>query len=106
MGSDSPERARRTALEMAEMAALTSAAIPGGASASSAEAAAATEPDGEGAAATCVVCLDAVASHIFVPCGHVCVCKRCGESVMEAPSPTCCYCGQGASLCMRTFMLG
>ena len=53
-----------------------------------------------------MVCLDAVASYIFVPCGHVCVCQRCGESVMEAPSPTCCYCGQGASVCVRTFMVG
>jgi len=32
----------------------------------------------------CVVCLDAEASHAFVPCGHHCVCGGCGEEMMRA----------------------
>lgn len=35
----------------------------------------------------CVVCLDGTRSHIFVPCGHLCLCSTCaaGEAVRECP---------------------
>merc|ERR1719272_963654 len=41
------------------------------------------------AAGECVVCLDANATHIVVPCGHQALCRNCAEryfKVMPAPS--------------------
>jgi centrosomal protein CEP164 len=40
------------------------------------------------AAGECVVCLDAAASHIVVPCGHQALCRRCADRYfMPMPSP-------------------
>ena len=35
--------------------------------------------------------MDAVNTHIFNPCGHKCVCKRCALTIMQttAKCPTC-----------------
>ena len=33
----------------------------------------------------CIVCWDAPATHIFVPCGHQCVCERCGAKLERCP---------------------
>ena len=33
----------------------------------------------------CVVCLVEPADHVLLPCGHVCVCKRCAASVTTCP---------------------
>ena len=30
----------------------------------------------------CVVCLDSAKTHLFVPCGHQCVCAGCAASIM------------------------
>ena len=32
---------------------------------------------------TCVVCLDSMADHIVVPCGHVCLCLPCSAKVRQ-----------------------
>ena len=40
----------------------------------------------------CVVCMDSPCTHIFIPCGHKCVCGTCGELVfadMDKRCPTC-----------------
>ena len=38
----------------------------------------------------CVVCMNAERTHAFVPCGHRCVCKKCG--VDERSFDTCPLC--------------
>ena len=30
----------------------------------------------------CVVCMDSKKSHALVPCGHMCVCKKCAETIL------------------------
>ena len=30
----------------------------------------------------CVICLDASRTHVFVPCGHVCVCDACSQNTV------------------------
>ena len=47
----------------------------------------------------CVVCLDAAKTHIFVPCGHLCVCESCTTSL----NLKCPICRATASLVMRTY---
>ena len=32
----------------------------------------------------CVLCLDAVRTHLFVPCGHLAVCEACSERIQDA----------------------
>eukprot|EP00939_MAST-03C_sp_MAST-3C-sp1_P002820 g2820.t1 len=34
----------------------------------------------------CVVCMDDVASHAFIPCGHLCVCASCAEDISPTSS--------------------
>lgn len=31
----------------------------------------------------CVVCLSKEKEYVFVPCGHMCVCKGCGEKILQ-----------------------
>ena len=33
-------------------------------------------------ASLCAVCLDAAITHVFVPCGHSCVCHSCADAIM------------------------
>ena len=39
----------------------------------------------------CDVCFDAEKTHIFIPCGHFCVCEGCATAVMavNAQCPVC-----------------
>jgi hypothetical protein len=39
--------------------------------------------------ALCVVRLDDEKTHAFVPCGHRCVCGRCGEAITDKKCPVC-----------------
>ena len=43
-------------------------------------------------------------THMFYPCGHLCVCAECGELVMDAPSPACVLCRQTARECMQVYI--
>lgn len=52
----------------------------------------------EPTASECVVCLDAPASHAFVPCGHQCVCQSCASLLVECPK-----CRATAVLCIRVY---
>ncbi|MBL6833635.1 MAG: RING-HC finger protein [Candidatus Actinomarina sp.] len=31
----------------------------------------------------CVICMNSPKTHAFIPCGHRCVCKKCGESCID-----------------------
>ena len=36
---------------------------------------------------TCVICLDAPRTHVFIPCGHVCTCRSCSNALIgQTPS--------------------
>ena len=32
----------------------------------------------------CLICLDAVKDTIVMPCGHLCICKECGQGLVKA----------------------
>ena len=55
----------------------------------------------------CVVCLTKPATHVFVPCGHMCVCRRCGDMVMiqdaRIGSHRCPLCREPASTHVRVY---
>ena len=51
----------------------------------------------------CVVCMDKKRTHIFLPCGHRCVCAGCSFLVMRAAQPLCPYCRAPASSSVQTF---
>ena len=40
----------------------------------------------------CVVCMEAAKTHVFVPCGHMCVCAKCAATLMAHTRlcPACC----------------
>ena len=42
-------------------------------------------------AGECVVCMDGENTHLFSPCGHMCVCKTCAALIMATTRecPTC-----------------
>ena len=63
----------------------------------------ASEPDAAEGVDECCVCLEADKSHIFAPCGHLCVCQGCADSIMAA-SKECPVCRQASILCMRVFV--
>ena len=51
---------------------------------------------------TCVVCLDADRSHLYVPCGHKCVCAACAARVM-AGDALCPVCRMAATAVVKVF---
>lgn len=56
----------------------------------------------------CVICCDSPRSHVFLPCGHMCVCQQCGDKIMRAPASTqqrrCPICMQLATGINRVFL--
>ena len=42
-------------------------------------------PSLEGEENECCVCLDAPRQQVFLPCGHVCVCVKCGDPLQQCP---------------------
>jgi len=53
--------------------------------------------DSVGQTGLCVICHNFPRSHLFVPCGHMCVCLRCSDRVMERT----CKC----PMCSETVMM-
>ena len=53
----------------------------------------------------CVVCFEGALSHLFVPCGHQCVCATCAATVMErcGKCPICC---ETAMMTMKVWARG
>jgi len=37
----------------------------------------------------CCTCLNTIASHIFVPCGHLCICSDCVQQLEDRKCPLC-----------------
>ena len=50
----------------------------------------------------CVICMSAPLTHVFVPCGHMCACKSCSETLIEN-SNKCPICNQQATSSMEVF---
>ena len=38
-----------------------------------------------GGTTTCIVCFVGAKTHIAVPCGHLCLCESCAESMEDCP---------------------
>ena len=51
----------------------------------------------------CVVCMDMPRSHLFVPCGHRCVCAACAQVVLEGVGE-CPMCRTQATQAVKVFM--
>jgi hypothetical protein len=47
--------------------------------------------------------MDKERTHIFVPCGHRCVCEACAALVMRTAPPRCPYCRAGVREVIQTF---
>ncbi|KAJ1486301.1 hypothetical protein T484DRAFT_1890985 [Baffinella frigidus] len=53
------------------------------------------------AANECAVCMTEAASHAMDPCGHLCVCKICHDTLFEAPSIRCPICRASVTKSIR-----
>jgi len=51
----------------------------------------------------CCVCLDEAKSHAFVPCGHLCVCAGCAQSIMSSLKKECPSCRGPAAHVVKIF---
>lgn len=60
-----------------------------------------------GSDSVCVICLDAAATHVVVPCGHLALCATC-VTAFEAASPagSCPLCGQVRERIVKMFRPG
>lgn len=56
----------------------------------------------------CVICIDRVASHAFMPCGHRCICKKCSTEMKEKKlwggGKKCPLCKRGAKSIKQIFL--
>ena len=61
---------------------------------------------GEGVDLDCVVCLDEKKNHVCMPCGHVCMCGGCAESVVKSKGTdgACPMCHKKVDDCIRVFL--
>lgn len=37
----------------------------------------------------CCTCLNTIATHMFVPCGHLCICSDCEQQLEDENCPLC-----------------
>ena len=84
------DRSKRQAEAVA--AATAPAATAPAATAPAATAPAATEEEEETPPETnkeCVICWDSLATHVTVPCGHVCLCAKCADMTNLKHCPMC-----------------
>ena len=44
----------------------------------------------------CCFCLENKSESVFIPCGHRCVCFRCGEIIMKSQNKKCPICQEEA----------
>jgi len=51
----------------------------------------------------CSICLDNEADHLFIPCGHVCVCMNCSQRVLDTTS-TCPLCRLTCTAAYRVYL--
>jgi len=100
-----PPRSRPRAAERRPSAGrvvLSPLELRGGSRASTSEAA---SPPRGGLAGGCVVCMDAPASHVCVPCGHQCGCGDC-LTAMRRGAHGCPVCGAHVAEVVRVFAAG
>jgi len=57
----------------------------------------------ENEATECCICLDARATHIFVPCGHVCICKECKTPYKNGTKLECPMCRKEFTTVIKAF---
>jgi len=50
---------------------------------------------------SCVVCMSEPKSSAVIPCGHVCLCQRCGETLQKQPQAKCPICRTGVQFLVR-----
>lgn len=53
----------------------------------------------------CVVCLDSRCTHVFVPCGHLCVCSTCADMVIQTDLQECPMCRVPSQCVMRVYTI-
>mmetsp|Transcript_91881 Transcript_91881/g.134279 ORF Transcript_91881/g.134279 Transcript_91881/m.134279 type:complete len:205 (+) Transcript_91881:490-1104(+) len=51
----------------------------------------------------CVVCMECVGDHAFLPCGHRCVCKEDADALRLKPPLKCPLCREPAVSCVKIF---
>ena len=51
----------------------------------------------------CVVCMENKASHIFYPCGHLCVCRSCADALRDPETCACPICRRRAVHVFQVF---
>jgi hypothetical protein len=95
-------RGRRGEEQLSEEGAWLMAMVEGGGGGGGNAGVAAGTTTAANFSSECVVCLDAAKTHLFVPCGHQCVCESCSRDVM-AGSKQCPMCRSVSSMAIRHF---
>ena len=52
---------------------------------------------------TCSVCLDAVKTHAFMPCGHMCFCGFCANTIIKSDQKSCPVCRATSEVAVQIF---
>jgi hypothetical protein len=65
---------------------------------------ASAQPQANQSVGECVVCLEVLASHVLVPCGHCCVCDACSDAVLKS-SAQCPVCQLDCREAVRVFLV-
>lgn len=60
-----------------------------------------TSTSNERTRGTCCTCLNTTATHVFVPCGHLCICNDCKQQIKDQKCP---LCREKFFQCMRVIM--
>jgi hypothetical protein len=61
-------------------------------------------PQGSFETNLCIICMDHMKDSIFAPCGHECVCKKCGDHFMhQATSKLCPLCRERVTSVIKVY---
>ena len=53
----------------------------------------------------CKICMEGISSHVFTPCGHLCICEGCAAQMTSLPRAQrkCPICRSGYHSIIKTF---
>ena len=83
--------------------AAPSSSSPGPSTASASQASGSGDGPSKRDESTCVICFGATVTHCFIPCGHLCVCEGCADSVMKR-APKCPICSADVMMTTKIYV--
>jgi hypothetical protein len=52
---------------------------------------------------SCVICMESVADWVLLPCGHICMCRACSQTILSSSNKLCPLCRVQVENTIKTY---